>query len=74
MISPSDSESETIYSDSKYRVMKVYINLIKIFFDDSDVSSESSDESSDESDIKSENSDEIQDNKCTTFTYTAINC
>ena len=31
MISPSDSESETIYSDSKYRVMKVYINLIKTF-------------------------------------------
>ena len=69
MISPSDSESETIYSYSEKTSYESIHQSDMDFIDDSDVSSESSDES----DINSEKSDEFQDNKCTIFSYIAIN-
>ena len=63
MISPNDSE--TVYSDSEISSDESIHESDIDFIDDSDVSSESSNES----DINSKNGDEFQDNKCTTFTY-----
>ena len=57
-------DSDIIKSDIKISSDKSIHESDIDFIDDSDVSSESSDETS----------DEFQDNNCTTFMYIAINC
>ena len=56
-------DSETLYSDSEISSDESIHESDLDFIDDSDVSTESSDESS----------DDFQDNKCTIFTYTVKN-